>query len=119
MIQFTTASTSPKKACRKDLANRQPKRWTGFQEFDFERARGLHMLATMSIDLALFNGECSIERRQSNLADYFKYKAKYKACLLKIQANRLYYQTGGKKARWQPIGGDSRFAAKSGQNLSN
>jgi len=119
MIQFATASTNPKKAIRKNLANLQPKRWTGFQEFDFERARCLHRLATMSIDFALFNGESSIEWRRSNLADYFKYKAKLKACLLKIQANRLYYQTGGKRARWQPIGGDSRFAARSGQNSSN
>ena len=106
--------TLPKKstkAARKQLAKQQPDRWTFFREFNFQKARRCHMIATISIDLALWNGSVSRKERQKDLADYLKAKAQYKASLSKIQEDRVLYQTkGNNQSNWRPIGGDSRRA---------
>ena len=98
------------KKARKLLADQQPDRWTFFREFDFQKARHYHMIATISIGLALWNGNRSRKERQKNLADYLEAKAKYKACLSRIQEDRLLYQTkGNNHSNWRPIGGDTQF----------
>ena len=109
---MSSTFTHPKgstKAARKQLAEQQPKRWTIFREFDFQKARRCHMIATISIDLALWNGNRSRKERQKDLASYLEAKSQYKACLSRIQEDRLLYQTkGNNQSNWRPIGGDSR-----------
>ncbi|CAB4178507.1 hypothetical protein UFOVP1622_16 [uncultured Caudovirales phage] len=103
--------THPKgstKAARKQLAKQQTRRFTFFREFDFCYARSCHRIATMSIDLALWNGSRSRKDRQKDLGDYLRAKAEYKKTLLKIMADRLIYQANGIWTNWRPIGGDSR-----------
>ena len=105
--------THPKKstkAARKQLAKQQPRRFTFFREFDFFRARSCHRIATVSLDLALWNGNRSREERQKDLGDYLKAKAEYKKRLQKIVADRLLYQANSIWSNWRPIGGDSRRA---------
>ena len=96
------------KAARKQLAKQQPDRWTFLREFDFQKARHCHRIATISIGLALWNGDRSKKDRQKDLVDYLKAKAEYQACLLWIKATRLTYQPDSNYSIWQPIGGDSR-----------
>ena len=103
--------THPKgltKAARKQLAKQQPDRWTFLREFDFQKSRHCHMIATISIGLALWNGDRSRKDRQIDLADYLQAKAEYRACLLWIKATRLTYQPNSNYSIWRPIGGDSR-----------
>ena len=96
------------KAARKQLAEQQPRRFTFFREFDFRHARSCHQIATISLDLALLNGNRSRKERQKDLGDYLKAKAKYKETLVKIVHDRLIYQAGNIWSNWRPIGGDSR-----------
>ena len=103
-----THSKGSTKAARKQLAKQQPDRWTFLQEFDFKTARHCHIIATISIGLALWNGNRSRKERQKNLADYLQSKAEYRACLLWVKATRLTYQPDSKHSIWRPIGGDSR-----------
>ena len=96
------------KAARKQLAEQQPRRFTFFREFDFFRARSCHRIATISLDLALLNGNRSRKERQKDLADYLKAKAAYKKTLNKIVADRRIHQDNGIWSNWRSIGGDSR-----------
>ena len=103
--------THPKgltKAARKQLVKRQPDRYNFLQEFDFQKARHCHRIATISIGLAFWNGSRSKEDRQKDLADFLEAKAEYKACLFWIKATRLNHQPDSKHSIWRPIGGDSR-----------
>lgn len=103
--------THPKgstKAVRKQLAKQQPRRFTFFREFDFCHARHCHRIATMSLDLALLNGNRSRKDRQKDLGDYLKAKAEYKKRLVKIASDRIFYQANSIWSNWRPIGGDSR-----------
>ena len=97
------------KKARKQLAKRQPERWTFLREFDFKKARHCHRIATISIGLAFWNGSRSKEDRQKDLADFLEAKAEYKACLFWIMAARLNYQPDSKYSIWRPIGGDTQF----------
>ena len=96
------------KKARKLLAKQQPDRWTFLAEFDFRKAQNCHLIATISIGLALWDGSRSRKDRQKDLADYLKAKAEYRACLLWIKATRLTYQPNNNYSIWRPIGGDSR-----------
>ena len=96
------------KKARKLLADQQPYRCTFLREFDFQKARHCHRIATIFVDLALWNGSRSRKDRQKDLADYLKAKAAYRACLLWIRAIRLTYQSNNNYSIWRPIGGDSR-----------
>lgn len=95
------------KFARKQLAKQQPKRWTYFREHEFIYARISHRFLKISLNMAIRPGTCPREDRRAHLANYLKDKARYKASLVDIKANRLAYQTNG-QSNWRPIGGDNR-----------